>query len=112
MIEDRDPAGIDAHQPGAKLDAGKNRLGLVLGDFALALKAVGEVGTLGANKYSAHGWITVEDGHARYTDAMFRHLFAELSGEALDPELGVLHAAQVAWNALARLDLALRAERL
>jgi hypothetical protein len=106
-----DPTGISAHDAGAKLDAGKNRMGLVLGGFAQALQAVSEVGTLGANKYSDNGWMSVTDGQNRYTDAMMRHLFKELAGEVIDPDLGVQHAAQVAWNALARLELLLRGDK-
>ena len=106
-----DPTGKSAHQPGAKLDAGKNRLGLVLGDFALALEHVGRVGTFGARKYSDHGWLTVPNGQERYTDAMYRHLMREASGEDIDFDTSLLHAAHAAWNALARLELALRAAR-
>lgn len=105
-----DPHGKDAHQPGAKLNAGKNRLGLVLLDFSLALQAVGQVGTYGANKYSPHGWLSVPDGHVRYTDALFRHLFKEAAGQPLDPDTNLHHAAHAAWNALARLELLLRAD--
>lgn len=103
-----DPHGKDRHESGAKLDAGKNRLGLVLGAFARALEAVGDIGTYGAVKYTENGWISVPDGINRYTDAMYRHLLAEAKGEVNDPETGFLHAAHAAWNALARLDLMLR----
>lgn len=103
-----DPLGKSANEPGAKLDAGKNRLGLVLLDFARALQAVGEVGTYGANKYSDSGWISVPNGEARYTDALLRHLMKEAAGERDDPDTGLRHAAHSAWNALARLDLMLR----
>lgn len=99
-----DPNGIQQHEPGAKLDAGKNRLGLVFSGFALALQAVGAVGTYGANKYTDEGWKAVPDANKRYTDAMLRHLFKEFSGEHLDQETGFLHAAHAAWNALARLE--------
>lgn len=104
-----DPTGKDPHAPGAKLDAGKTRLGLVLGDFALALEQVGRVGTYGAKKYTDHGWISVSGGVERYTDAMWRHLLREATGEAVDFDTGLLHAAHAAWNALARLELAIRA---
>ena len=96
------------HEPGAKLDQGKNRLGLVLGGFSLALQEVGKVGTFGANKYSDNGWMEVENGIDRYTDAMMRHYMSEESGEKFDDETKLLHAAAVSWNALARLDLMLR----
>ena len=103
----------DQHEPGAKLDNGKNRLGLIFGGFPRALWQVGLVGTQGANKYSPGGWKTVKNGFERYTDAMDRHYLKENMGEILDPELtemageDIYHAACVAWNALARLELVL-----
>lgn len=103
-----DPTGRDPHQAGAKLDAGKPRPGLVLGGFATALVAVVEVGTYGAQKYTDNGWKEVPNGVERYTDAMYRHLLAEASGELRDGDTGILHAAHAAWNALARLDLLIR----
>lgn len=106
-----DPHGTPAHSPGAKLDAGKPLAGLVLGDFAHALAAVVDVGTFGASKYSPSGWLSVPQGHARYTDAMLRHWLAEASGQALDAQTGLAHAAHLAWNALARLELALRQQQ-
>lgn len=106
--EEKDPHGIGQHQPGAKLDDGKNRLGLVLGEFARALKAVGQVGTFGAKKYTDGGWVSVAHGRARYTDALLRHLLDEAAGDHFDPQTGLSHAAHAAWNALARLDLMLR----
>jgi hypothetical protein len=103
-----DPNGRDQHEPGAKLDQGKNRLGLVLFGFSRALQEVGKVGTYGAGKYTDNGWIEVPDGERRYTDAMLRHLFKEGSGETIDTDTGLLHAAHAAWGALARLELILR----
>jgi hypothetical protein len=98
---------IDPHVPGAKLDHGKNRLGLVLAGFAPALWQVGLVGTFGANKYTDNGWKHVPDGVARYTSALYRHMFLEHLGENCDSETELLHAAHAAWNALARLTLLL-----
>ena len=105
-----DPTGRAAHDPGAKLDSGKNRLGLVLHGFPRALEAVGQIGTYGAEKYSPNGWMEVPDGINRYSDAMYRHLLREALGEPSDQESGLLHAAHAAWNALARLELMLRGE--
>ena len=106
--EEVDPSGKAPSDPGAKLDHGKPRVGLVLHGFCRALLAVSEVGTMGANKYSDNGWKEVEDGIERYTDAMYRHLMYEAAGEQHDPESEILHAAHTAWNALARLDLMLK----
>jgi len=105
--DDVDPNGIGAHDGGTKLDAGKNQLGSILGDFSNALMAVGEVGSLGAQKYSLGDWKLVPEGQRRYTDAMLRHFFKE-SNSLYDDELPVLHAAQVAWNALARLEFIIK----
>lgn len=105
---EKDPSGRDPHTPGAKLDHGKVRAGLVLGGFAAALVEVAKVGTFGAAKYSDDGWRSVPDGERRYTDALLRHLLADLGGEEDDADSGLSHAAHCAWNALARLELALR----
>jgi len=105
--QETDPNGLNPHAPGAKLDAGKNRLGLVLGGFAQALEQVGIVGTFGAEKYSPNGWKSVTDGIARYEDAMLRHWVAFQKGEEVDPATGILHRAQFVWNALAALELTL-----
>ena len=110
-IAEHDPHGKPQHEGGAKLDAGKTRLGLVLGGFANALEEVGKVGTYGAKKYSDNGWKEVPNGEARYTDAMLRHIFKPFTGEPRDPDTNLLHAAHVAWNALARLEMALVKEK-
>lgn len=105
---ERDPTGREQHQPGAKLDAGKLRPALVLGGFARALTAVTAVGTFGAAKYTDNGWTSVPNGEERYDDANLRHWLKEKSGEAVDQDSELEHAAHAAWNALARLDLMLR----
>lgn len=102
---EKDPNGKDQHDDGAKLDAGKPDASL-LGMFGGALLAVAEVGTFGAEKYTRGGWRNVPNGVHRYTAAMLRHYFAEDHDE-FDADLPVRHAAQVAWNALARLELLL-----
>lgn len=107
-MSERDPTGLDANAPGTKLDAGKLRAGLVLGDFARALEAVSAVGTFGAEKYTSHGWLSVPQGHERYNDAFMRHWLARECGEENDPQSGLPHSAHIAWNALAILELAMR----
>lgn len=108
MTKEFDPTGRDAHSPGAKLDAGKPRPGLVLGGFARALMEVVKVGTYGAAKYTENGWMTVPNGLDRYEDAMLRHWLYEKMGQENDPDTELLHAAHEAWNALARLDFLVR----
>lgn len=109
MKTELDPSGLQPGQPGAKLDAGKVRPSLILGDMARALLAVAEVGTDGAIKYSDGGWQHVSNGIKRYIDAKDRH---RLHGamERRDPTTGHLHLAHEAWNALAALELMLREE--
>jgi hypothetical protein len=109
-LAEKDPHGKDPHASGAKLDAGKIRPGLVLGGFARALWAVSEIGTFGANKYTENGWVEVPNGMARYDDAKMRHWLKEQMGQELDPDSEKTHLAHEAWNALARLDLHIRAQ--
>lgn len=106
-IRETDPTGRVAGDAGAKLDSGKNRVGLVVGGFSNAIQAVSRVGTYGANKYSDNGWKSVPNGFDRYTDALYRHLLLEAGGEMTDKESELLHAAHAAWNALARLEFLL-----
>ena len=106
IAAETDPRGVKSGDPGAKFDAGKVRPSLILNAMPLAILAVSEVGTYGANKYSENGWKDVDNGIARYTDAMDRHRIKE-GLEVFDGDSGLMHAAQVAWNALARLELML-----
>lgn len=92
-----------------KYDAGKPCIYRGVVDyFPRAVMAVGEISTFGANKYAWKGWEDVEDGIARYSDAMMRHLMYEAKGEEFDPDSKLRHAAHAAWGALARLELILR----
>lgn len=95
-----------------KYDGGKPALFRGLVDyFPRAITQVAAVSTFGASKYAWKGWEGVEDGFNRYSDAMVRHLTKEAQGESIDPDSGLLHAAHVAWGALARLELMLRNEQ-
>ena len=107
-MKEKDPTGRSPHEAGAKLDDGKVRAGLVLGDFSNALLSVAGVGTYGATKYSDHGWLDVPNGVERYLDAHMRHLLIHMSGEKIDPESGLTHLAHCAWNMLAMLELMLK----
>jgi hypothetical protein len=93
----------------------------VIQRFPKALAEVARVSQLGCIKYSAKigdmGYLGVEDGIGRYTDAVGRHILAEQIEGPVNTEYGgklppdgmkVLHAAQTAWNALARLELQIR----
>lgn len=129
---ERDPFGVSAHAPGAKLDSGKPRAGLCLlgflpalqqlvvwgniynavcgatGAWPHALMEVAKVTTVGASKYTPNGWKEVPDGRARYLDAWGRHVLALGRGEEFDDGpggTGCLHLACAAWNLLAALSL-------
>ena len=104
-MSEKDPNNMNQHQPGAKLDEGKNRLGLVFGGFANALLGVGKVGTYGSLKYTDNGWCEVPNAIERYTDALLRHQMAVLAGETIDSDSGLRHVDQVSWNALAIAEL-------
>lgn len=118
-MTEKDPNGIPAGVPGAKLDAGKSPVFQgAISYFPRALMAVANVSAYGANKYSWRGWEKVANGYERYSDALGRHLMKEGIEGKYDLEIRndpkfpgeILHASQVAWNALARLELLLRAD--
>jgi len=106
-----DPKGLAPNDPGAKLDGGKVRLGLVVAGFSRAITAMGLVGTYGATKYSDNGWLAVANGEARYTDALLRHLLADLAGETHDSESGLPHLDHALWNLAAVCELRKRKEK-
>lgn len=103
-----DPDGIAAHAPGAKLDGGKQRPGLILDAMPRAIAGVVQVGTFGAAKYSDGGWLEVANGIQRYRDAQLRHESRIAQGELLDPESGLPHDYHRAWNVLAQVELKAR----
>jgi hypothetical protein len=115
-MSERDPNGLSAKALGSKLDAGKSpvRRGL-LEYFPRACMEVAQVSAAGAAKYSWGGWQTVAGGIDRYGDAAIRHICkAAIEGpvdadwKAQGIDVQILHAAEEAWNALARLELILR----
>lgn len=108
-VKQSDPNGLDAKTPGAKLDYGKPPLYRGLLDyFPRACMSIADVSAKGASKYSWKGWEKVEDGQNRYMDAMLRHVAKESVEGPIDLETGCYHLSQVAWNALATLELFLK----
>ena len=110
--------GVDHHKaagtvtrltPGTKLDTGKPPVRLILHTMPRALLELARVADYGNRGvgYAEDGWLEVPDGINRYTDALGRHFIGE-GIEAEDPHSKRLHAAHVAWNAMARLELMLR----
>lgn len=57
----------------------------------------------GAKKYAPGSWKDIPNGFERYRAALMRHLMAYMKHERIDPESGLKHLAQVAWNAIALL---------
>lgn len=107
-VPEKDPNGKDLHSVGAKGDAGKLMVSVVLQGFARALLEVSKIGDFGAKKYTKNGWVEVEDGPRRYADARLRHWLKRSIGEEIDPDSKMLHLAHEAWNILAELDLFIR----
>lgn len=105
-----DPTGRVPGEAGAKLDGGKVSVTRgALHYFPRAITEVAKLSQKGAEKYSWKGWQYVPDGVNRYSDALGRHeLKIEGNFDAVDPDTGILEAACVAWNALARLELIIR----
>lgn len=95
-------------QEGWKDDQGKPRMELL--PFG-ALLDVAKVLTFGAGKYGPDDWKAVENGEARYTGALLRHLAAWREGEDLDPESGLRHLAHMTSCALILLARAGSAEQ-
>lgn len=113
---------LDQHSPGAKMDHDKIDMSL-LEFLPNALQEVCRVMDYGQVKYSRGGFLEVDDAKKRYTGAMFRHFIKESLGikhDAGDPfyetEAGsrfkgtLRHDAQIAVNALFRLEVILRDE--
>lgn len=107
--------------PGQMAEATKAKYGKdplwqgVLARFPRALRELSRVSAFGTRKHevplSDMSYLSVPDGYNVYSDAVGRHLVGEaMEGPVnLDPgDGGQLHAAQLAWNALARLEVYLK----
>lgn len=78
---------------GKKYDNEKSRVDLIDPEFILA---VGDVLKLGARKYGANNWQSLENGKQRYYAAALRHLLEYQCGKEIDEESGLsplVHAA-------------------
>ncbi len=85
-----------------------------LARFPRALKAVARVSEYGAKKYSqdimdTSSFLDLENGEVKYKDALVRHLLDEvMEGRTNASDGDVLHMAQIAWCAMAGLEIVLR----
>lgn len=116
-----DEPEIDQHVSGAKLDHDKMDLSL-LQLLPNAMLEICRVMDYGQTKYTRGGFLDVPEGPRRYSSAMMRHWFKELlekfdDGDPFyDTEKGlpfkgkIRHDAQVAVNALFRLECTMREE--
>lgn len=86
---------------GVKHDNGKPLIGDMIIDYKVQLLELCKVFEHGTKTYGLGNWKQVENGEERFTNAMIRHLLRE--DEVYDEETGLLHAAQVFFNAGARL---------
>lgn len=75
-----------------------------LGEFKEALEEFCRVCEMGASKYGRHNW---KKGGEKITllDSLGRHFLKLSSGLEKDAESGLEHAAHIAWNALAYIQL-------
>lgn len=90
-IEGRVP---DTWTEGKKFDEGKAPVDLVCPDFVLELSRV--LG-YGATKYEPYNWAKGM-AWSRALAAAFRHLYAWMRGEDVDPETGLSHLAHATAN--------------
>lgn len=104
----------EKHRPGDNVETGalkkdQGKLAVwngVLGRFPEALRQVAAVSEYGKNKYGTwEGWRGVPDRLTRYRNALARHLLAWAEHQYDDTDSGLPHLAQVAWNALALLEI-------
>ncbi len=86
---------------GRKTDEAKARYDLIP---AVALQAVVDVLTYGAEKYAPDNWRHVPQAESRYLAAGLRHVFAFMRGEPCDPESGQHHLAHAACCVLFLLE--------
>lgn len=95
------PENVALIKEGVKHDNGKPLIGDMIIDYKVQLLELCKVFEHGTKTYGLGNWKQVENGEERFTNAMIRHLLRE--NEVYDEETGLLHAAQVFFNAGARL---------
>lgn len=87
-------------EPFKKYDQLKPCFSLVA-QFAKQLGEVNQTMEHGAKKYGRDNWKLARNSDVdRYLDACLRHAFALRSGEEIDPESGLPHAAHIITNLL------------
>ncbi len=89
----------------------------VIRRFPRSLLYLAEVSAFGTRKHKVplddKGFLDVPDAEMVYLDALGRHLCQEaIGGPHNSDDDFLLHAGQAAWNALARLEVLLRKQKL
>ena len=79
-----------------KYDQNKTRMDLVP---LSVMESLGQILTMGAQKYGENRWQDLPDYWKRYKAALLRHLTAIDKGELIDPESGLPHIDHVLCNA-------------
>ena len=92
---------------GRKFDGNKLEYGLLP---PLALRAVVEILTIGAQKYERDNWKHVPDAKRRYFDATMRHMWDSKCGEKYDEETNKSHLAHAICNLMFLLEKELLTE--
>ena len=103
----------EAYVDATGTDAKPDPLRDVYQEFPLAMMEIARVTAYGAKKHAPRGWRTFEHeyGMNYHRSKIGRHLLhLETDGPINEGDGELLHAAQVAWNALAYLDHYLRSE--
>lgn len=95
-----------------KSDAGKPQFDLLFDGCPNALLDVAKVLTFavtpkeeGGKGYVPHSWRQVPDARRRYRAALLRHMNAQATGEVVDSESGLPHAAHIVCCALFLAEL-------
>ena len=94
----------EAAHTALRFDEGKPPIHLIPTEGILGLASVY---AKGAAKYAPRNWEKGMDW-CRCYNSLMRHALAWMSGQDTDPETGLPHMAQVAWNAIAILTYAER----
>ena len=92
---------------GIKYDTEKLRMAEMITDFAPELEELCKIWTFGVNKYGKGNWKLLKNGKERFSNALIRHLIEE-SKDLYDKETKLIHAAHIAFNAIARLHYVIK----
>jgi len=90
----------EEEEKGLRYNEGKTRMDLL---EPFAIEQLAKVFTIGAKKYAPNNWLKGMEW-SKVTASLKRHLNAYEQGIDYDSETGLLHAAHIAWNAMALIS--------